>query len=492
MAPVAASGAPGHALPARAFWIPVLLADLVLLALLPHIGWVALALTLALLVTVVVTRVERLLAFWIVGPSLLALIPSGANGAGVIFYALRVLVAVGLIVAWHRAGVGCMAALGPVLRDRRTLALFAFTAWVWAGLLWTGAPDYGYSKALGFTLVAPLVYLGAALLWPVRDGERALDRLIVAGLWIGLGVAAAGVAAALGLDLGAAGQATDDATAASPRLAWLGTSPIWLARALSLWMILALWAVARRRLPGLLAAGIGVTAVTLMGLTGSRGPFVALLICPLGLLLLPRGAARGHSVRRRLLPVLAATAAGLLLILVTASPELRGRVGAAVLRLPQASVVASAGAEGGGASELSGLIGTDTSTTLRRSLIDRARETLIAALPWGLGTGGFSVAFTGEDFRLYPHNMVAEVLVENGAPGALMVLLCLVWVWRGARRLARRGNDSARWVWVLFCLALLNAQVSGDLPFNEGIWFWGGLLVAFEIAEAKCRLSAKG
>ncbi len=490
MVPAAASGTSAHALPARAFWIPILLADLVLLALLPFVGWLALVLALGALAAAAVARVERLLAFLIVGPSLLGLIPFQAEGAGIIFYALRVLVATGLLVIWRRAGVGWPAALGPVLRDRRTLALLAFVAWVWVGLLWTRAPEYGHSKAMGFTLVAPFVFLGAALLWPDRDGERVLDRLIGAGLWVGLLVAAVGVAAALGLDLGSLlGEATDDVMPASPRLGWLGTSPIWLARALSLWLILALWAVARRRLPAALAVAIGVIAVTLMGLTGSRGPLIALLVCPLGLLLLPRGPARGHAVRGRLVPLLAAVAAGLLLVLVAASPEQRGRLGAAVLRVPQSSVLASAGAEGGGAAELSSLIGSDTSTGLRRSLIERARETLVAALPWGLGTGGFAVAFTGEDFRLYPHNVIAEVLVENGLPGALLVLLFLVWVWRGARRLARRGSASARWAWVLFCLALLNAQVSGDLPFNEGIWFWGGLLLALEIAERRCRLS---
>lgn len=484
--PGAPGAAPSEVIPARAFWIPVLLVDLLLLALLPQIGWLVLAAVLAALAAAAVGRVERLLAFALIGPSLLALVPYQAGIGGFIFYGLRALLVIGLVVAIRRAGVPLGAALDPVLRDRRTWALLAFAAWVGLGVLWSRAPEYGRSKALGFALVAPVLYLGTALLWPAWERERVLDRLISAGLWLGLCVAAAGVITALDLQVGPIGRSPAAGAPSSSRLAWLGASPIWLARSLSIWAVLACWAAARRRLPVALAAAVGVVASALMVMTGSRGPLAALLLCPLGLLLLPRGPAPDRGARRRVTSALALAAVGLLVALAVAPAEQKARVASAVLRVPIGSSAPSSSGGGGAAGELTSLVGADASTQVRRTLVTRARETLAAALPWGLGTGGFAHAFTGEDFRLYPHNIAAEVLVENGLPGVLLGLLFLLWVWRGARGLARRGNPAVRWGWALLCLALLNAQVSGDLPFNEGIWFWGGLLVALEIGETGC------
>ncbi len=478
----------------RAFWIFALLVDLVLLAMLPHIGWLALVLALALLAAAAVARVERLLAFLIVAPALLALIPAGAETGGLTFYGLRALLIAGLVVTGRRAGLESGDLLGPVLRDRRTIALILFCAWLWIGTAWTSAPRYGHEKALGFTLVAPAFFFGAALLWPAWQRERALERLIGTGLILGAALAAIGLAEALGLDLGLPGSSAGDDQPAGPRLTWLGTSPIWLARGLGLWLILALWAAARRRLPVAVAAAVSVVALALMTLTGSRGPLFALALSPLALLLLPRGRreqpaaggpGRAAAAARRIVPAVAAAAAILLVVLLAMSPEQRARVGAAVLRVPAGTLLASGSPGADGVSDVSGLVGLDASSRLRGALLARVREALAAGLPWGLGTGGFSVAFTGVDYRLYPHNLFAEVLLENGLPGLLLILLFVLWVWRGARRLARRGVPGTGWVWVLFVMALLNAQVSGDLPFNEGIWFWGAVLLAFEIAERR-------
>jgi hypothetical protein len=477
----------GPAVPAiapRAFWVFAVLMDLVLLVLLPYVGWVALVVILVLLAAAAVARVERLLAFMIVAPSLLALIPAKGEWGDLLFYALRVLLLVGLVVAGRRAGLSAGSLLGPVLRDRRTIVLLFLCVWLWIGTLWTPAPRYGQEKALGFTLVVPLLFSGAALLWPAYDRERALDRWLRVGLIAGAAMALIGLAASLGFNLEQAGNGVADSEPPSSRLQWLGTSPIWLARALSIWLILALWAATRRRLPVALAAAVGIVALTLMSLTGSRGPLLALMLSPLGLLLLPRGPNRAVRSRRRVVVTLAVLAACLLAILLLVSPEQRARVGTAFLRVPAGTVLATSSPGANGLGDVTGLVGSDPSSRLRGAFLTRAKEALTTGLPWGLGTGGFAVAFTGVDYRLYPHNMIAEVLLENGLPGLLLVFLFVMWVWWGARRLARRGQGSARWVWVLFLMALLNAQVSGDLPFNEGIWFWGGMLLAFEIAEA--------
>ena len=123
----------------------------------------------------------------------------------------------------------------------------------------------------------------------------------------------------------------------------------------------------------------------------------------------------------------------------------------------------------------------DPSSVFRTQLARSSLDALLLALPWGTGTGGFSTAVFLRDFRIYPHNLEVEVLFENGLPGLLLLLLFLLLTWKCAIRLSRQVSEG-RWLWVLFVMALLNAQVSGDLPLNEGIWFWGGMIVALSLA----------
>ena len=40
------------------------------------------------------------------------------------------------------------------------------------------------------------------------------------------------------------------------------------------------------------------------------------------------------------------------------------------------------------------------------------------------------------------------------------------------------GGESAGWsglLLTLFVFSLVNAQFSGDVPYNSGLWLWGGL-----------------
>ena len=44
-----------------------------------------------------------------------------------------------------------------------------------------------------------------------------------------------------------------------------------------------------------------------------------------------------------------------------------------------------------------------------------------------------------------------------------------------------RRVDAVRWLWVLLAMALLNAQVSGDIAGNRDIWLWAGMITGLAI-----------
>jgi len=91
---------------------------------------------------------------------------------------------------------------------------------------------------------------------------------------------------------------------------------------------------------------------------------------------------------------------------------------------------------------------------------------------WGIGTGGFGVAYYGQDIRAYPHDLLLEVWSENGLIG-LLVLLAMLVITLG-RQLARlpglragRQKLIIRYLVVLGCFMLLNALVSGNINDNR-------------------------
>jgi O-antigen ligase len=108
-------------------------------------------------------------------------------------------------------------------------------------------------------------------------------------------------------------------------------------------------------------------------------------------------------------------------------------------------------------------------------------------LPWGLGTGGFTLAAgNGERRGLYPHNHALEALVEGGLPGILL--------WLGAfgggaalllGRLRALPPGAAGRIVALVLPVALAAMVSTDLG-NRMVWFALGLALSAGL-EAEAR-----
>jgi len=95
----------------------------------------------------------------------------------------------------------------------------------------------------------------------------------------------------------------------------------------------------------------------------------------------------------------------------------------------------------------------------------------------GIGTGGFASIRPDE---LYPHNIFLEAALELGFVGLVLVALFLVDVLRrgGAAWLASEGRTrlAVSLTVALFVTAVVNAQFSGGIPNNRGVWLWAGLV----------------
>lgn len=503
--------------PRWAFWLGIAAVDLLLILFLAEVHWLALALGLIAVAAAFVLRVEWLVAFLLLGMPFLAPLPLDENAFTLVLLVLRGLFVAGWWVALGRApivraaGQGRRVALGVclrrVLRDPITIAVLLLALLLWIGLGWSPAPRYGASKTTAIFLGNLFLFAAPFLLWMQWADPRNLDRFLRAAILLGTVFALFGIASALGfaeqLSFGALVRVQ---LITQERLAWLGVSQIWTARMLAVWLVLVLWGAQRRLVRPIAAALLVVIGLLLIARTGSRGPLAALLLCPAALLLLPRasrtpvrtGASPQRRRRRlrRFLPVAVPSALLAIVLAVSLLPEEhRAALAAGLMRGPIGAAL-NASDLGEGVSEAVGVrLAQDPSTIHRMHLARRSLEALEEVLPWGAGTGGFPMLLFMRDFRLYPHNIFAELLIENGWPGILLLLAFLLLVWRAAWQISRR-SPVGRWLFVLFAMALLNAQVSGDVGTNEWIWLWagmiGGLRAAGESRDARGCCTERG
>ena len=104
------------------------------------------------------------------------------------------------------------------------------------------------------------------------------------------------------------------------------------------------------------------------------------------------------------------------------------------------------------------------------------------AAPFGLGTGGFTIAAGfGEDRGFYPHNHALEALAEGGFPGlALWVLAFGGAAMVALRRAAHVAPGRAARICAITVPVALSVMVSTDLG-NRMAWFALGLLLSLAV-----------
>ncbi|MBM3317927.1 MAG: hypothetical protein FJY75_08735, partial [Candidatus Eisenbacteria bacterium] len=339
----------------RLFWIIVLCADLLLLLLLPQMVWVGAALLGLLALAAFAARAEWTLALLFLGGPLFQPLGLAGSDALALQIGLRGLFVVAWLLALGRdrgagragevlASSGALArpvsggaAFASALRDPQTLILVALTLLLWAGLARTPAPTYGDEKLKSWLVTNCTLFLAPLLLWPLWGRRRHLDGFLRGAVALGALFAGVGVLALLGL----VGSGLEGPPLG--RLAWLGTSPIWVGRLLAIWIVLLCWSASRRLLAWPIACALALLALWLLLRTGSRGPLLALFACPAALLLLPArcGGPRPGAIVLRI--TLALGLAGALLLLVLPEP-VRERTAAVLLRGP-AGLLSGAGSE---------------------------------------------------------------------------------------------------------------------------------------------------
>ena len=202
----------------------------------------------------------------------------------------------------------------------------------------------------------------------------------------------------------------------------------------------------------LLALALAPVAITFIS-SGSRGPVIGMVIA-LPSVLLWRAAS--PAVAKRLaLSIVAVGALAVVAVVAFVPPE-----------ATQRSLSIFQTTEEAGDTSRFVLWGEAT-----HAFAENLTHTLV-----GIGTGGY--AAISDHGALYPHNIVLEVGSELGVLGVLALAAFVFSVIARLLGLLARGGEDAGWsglILTLFVFSLVNAQFSGDVPYNEGLWLWGGL-----------------
>jgi len=106
----------------------------------------------------------------------------------------------------------------------------------------------------------------------------------------------------------------------------------------------------------------------------------------------------------------------------------------------------------------------------------------------GRGTGAYAMDMWGKDEAKYPHNIILELLYENGIIGVL-IFIFFMWAiyrrWRDSKRLLLKedawGPEIAGYVNIVGLLVLytlMQAMKSSDIEGNRFMFFCCGLVLA--------------
>ncbi len=425
----------GHS---RAAIILLLIVDAAVILLLPHAAWILIGVAGVAIACATASRLPLAVALLGVGYPLLDPISIATHEEAIAFYAVRGAVVLGLLllvlfrlrspIAWFARLAG-----DPIL-----LSAILLGGVLAVGLAWTPAPLYGRMKVTAYWITDMLLFAGGYAVAAPREAETGetvdgrYDAMLRAIVLFALLI---GVAALLNLAIRYYEFAS--------RLTVLGINPIWLARTMGLGILslLALRSIGRIGRGAAVAAALPLAVV--MILAGSRGPLLGIVA-----VLAVRVLALGELSTRRRLALSAAGIAVVAVALLVMPAELRERFFQPVSR--------------------------ETSGIVRLRLFAVVREALPAILGPGLGTGGFSELLRMGDQRFYPHNLFAEIGIENGLPGlAALILFLALAIGRAIRG---RSDPRILAAAVAFLFALWNAQFSGDLLSNEWVWLFAGVI----------------
>jgi O-antigen ligase len=337
--------------------------------------------------------------------------------------------------------------LHPPLRlvlDFSAVGTLALAALMLARLPASGDYAYGLNKIELYLMIGVLPYIVGVVVGFVRRDLELFFRVYVA-----MAVAAALYNAFL-LATGGATESFDDRYSLDASIDVIGLGRTMGEVALILLFLLVRSGNGRSRLLyGLALAPVAITFIS----SGSRGPVIGMAVA-LPSVLLWRAAS--PALARRLAASLVAVGALAVVAVVALVPPEATQRSLSIFQTTQ---------EAGDTSRF--VLWADAMHAFASTLT----HTLV-----GIGTGGYSAVSTTT--AIYPHNIVLEVGSELGVIGLLALAAFVLSVIARLLGLLSRGGEDAGWsglLLTLFVFSLVNAQFSGDVPYNSGLWLWGGL-----------------
>jgi O-antigen ligase len=338
-------------------------------------------------------------------------------------------------------------------------ACLLLVVWFRVSLAWTPSRVYGPDKVFAMTTL---------VLWGLAAGAMIIapDRTRLRRLFIVL-VLAATAAAIAGVSLflesgGGLLRVGGGNYILLGRLCGLGEVIVFVA-----------WLFARRRFGffGLTCIGLFGLFICALLIGGGRGPLLATvgaLIVPL--ILGVRPSVRGLRIARYQGPALgfAVVAVGALVVWVQTSdrtPETLRRLEVII--------------RGDG---------------LGRSAEARLDHYELAPGLWGEapilghGAGSWPLITNQGELPHHPHNLFAEVAVEGGLVGLVLLLALFAVALRPVSLARARGDPLAMCALMLFVNAFLNAMVSADIPQNRALFLLLGTLTVFALPQNQAQL----
>ena len=328
---------------------------------------------------------------------------------------------------------------------------YAVVVVLWmVGISYSRAPLYGASKT--FLVAAYFLILGIVI-------YNLIDDLVAAKSFIyGLGVGSITLVCITMVQVGNPIELLQTVSRFFRLRFGEGGNPIMLARhlALAATIILTILAVRRKWIDLIWGLPFGLLALVYLLATGSKGPLLALLIaCVCTPILLMQGVIKRLGLVALVVGCTLLSTVMLMEFMPKAFIQERfiEKVENLSLRLPAYKMAANA------------IMDSDP-----------------VALLVGHGTGDFGYLELNKDDRAYPHNMLLEVLYENGLVGFGVIVVAIVLpaiaVMRTrGRLLALEHRTILTGLTISYIAAVTNAQFSGDLGANLLIGMFGAATV---------------
>jgi O-antigen ligase len=325
-------------------------------------------------------------------------------------------------------------------------SFFLFAALVTLSYAYTTDQNYGWIKLSRFLCVGGLLFLSPFIL--IRS-EKDFRHFALATIYGATAVSARTIISLVW-----------NAAEASGDISRIGRS--WI---LGIAILLVLYVrLYERRGVSLLVKGASLLCLVAgMVACAARGPIVSILfVLALSLFI--------HLKKKGVIPRLVTSAATMILFIGIAVVSFHWLIPFAHMKLTSKL---------GELEELMrGSVAPESSSEIRMRLSKMAVAAFSDRPIFGLGIGGFRRYYYGESEISYPHNLLLEILAEEGLIGLSAFLLFLMLVVKGINRAARAtSNRFIVLLWVLVFL-LSTSLISGNLDDGRVLFMWCGVSLA--------------